>query len=130
MNTMTRSNPIRRILAIALIGSAALGFGTISAAADAVGVPKANIRFGDLNLATPQGAKVLYERIINASYAVCESFDRDRNLNADPAALRACRKQIIADAVTKIGKPALYAVYNERNAKRLPAPILTADSRK
>ena len=129
MNTMTRSNPILRVFAVALIGSFALGFGTISAAADNFGVPQANIRFGDLNLATAQGAKVLYERIMSASYAVCQSFDRDRNDNADPLALHACVKQIIADAVKKIGKPALYAIYNDRNANRVPAPIVIAESR-
>ena len=128
MNTKTRSNPIRRTLAVALISAFAFGFGTIAAAADEFGVPKANIQYGDLNLATPQGAKVLYERIIGASYAVCQSFDRDRNDNADPLALRACTKKIIADAVTKIGKPALYAVYNGRHATPVPAPIVIAQS--
>ena len=130
MNTMTLSNPIRRTLAVAIVSACALSFATITAAADDFGVPKANIRYGDLNLATSLGAKVLYERIISASYAVCQSFNRDRYDNADPLALQACRKKIIADAVTKIGKPALYAVYNAKNAKPLPAPILTAESRK
>jgi UrcA family protein len=54
-------------LAVALIGSFALGLGATTAAADEAHVPKANIRYGDLNLATSQGAKVLYERIISAS---------------------------------------------------------------
>jgi UrcA family protein len=130
MNTITRSNPIRRTLAVGIVSACALGFGTITAAADELGVPKANIRYSDLNLATPQGAKVLYERIISASYAVCQSFGRDRNDNADPSALQACRKKIVADAVTKIGRPALYAVYNARSAKPLPAPIVTAENRK
>lgn len=130
MNTMTRSNPIRGTLAVALLGSFALSLGTITAAADDFGVPTAIIRYGDLNLASAQAAKVLYERIISASYAVCQSFGRDSKDNADPLALEACRKKIITDAVTKIGKPTLYAVYNARNAKPLPAPIVTAENRK
>ena len=119
----------RRALAAAIVGACALGFAAMAAANDALGAPKASIRYGDLNLATSQGAKVLYERIIIASYAVCQSSGRDGNDNADPFALEACRKQIIADAVSKIGKPTLYALYNAKNAKPLPTPIVTADSR-
>jgi UrcA family protein len=130
MNTMTRSHLIRRTLAVGLIGSFVLGLGTFTGAADAAHVPKANIRYGDLNLATSQGAKVLYGRIIGASYAVCQSFGRDNNDNADALALQGCRKKIIANAVTKIGKPTLYTVYNARNTKPLQAPIVTADSRR
>lgn len=129
MHTMTRSIPMRRTLAAAIVGVFALGFGTVTAAADEFGVAKANIRYGDLNLATSQGAKVLYERINSASYVVCQSYGRDRNDNPDPRALQACRKKIIADAVTKIGKPALYAVYNAKNAKAPPAPVVTAKNR-
>ena len=130
MDTMTRSRPILRVLAVGLIGSFALGLGTITAAADVPDMPKATIRFADLDLATAQGAMVLYERIIRASYEVCQSFDRDRNDQPDPLAMNACVKEIIANAVTKVGKPALYAVYKNRNAKPLPIPIVTADSRK
>ena len=130
MNTTTLSQPIRRTLAVALIGEFVFGFGTNTAAADESGVPKANIRFGDLNLATPQGAKLLYERIVSAAYDVCQSFDRDRNDNADPLALHACVRKIIADAVVKVGKSTLYAVNDNGNAKPLPAPIVIAESRK
>ena len=130
MNTMTLSKQIRRSPAVAIVGAFALSFGTITWAGDELGVPKANIRYGDLNLATAQGAKVLYERINSASYAVCQSFDRDRNYNPDPSAVQACRKKIIADAVTKIGKPTLFAVYNARHATPLPAPIITAERHK
>ena len=130
MNTMTRSNPIRCTLAVTVIGAFALGVGTITAAADDLAVPQATIRFGDLNLASPQGAKVLYERIVSASYIVCQPFDRDRNDQPAPFAAQACQRKLIADAVTKIGKPALYAAYNNRNATRLLAPIAIAESRK
>ena len=130
MNTMNLSNPIRRTMAAAIVSACALGFGTITATANDLGAPKANIRYGDLNLASTQGAKALYQRIISASYVVCQAFDVDSRNNADPSAEQACRRKVIADAVTKIGKPMLYAVYNDRNAKRLPAPIVTAESRK
>jgi UrcA family protein len=129
MNTIIRCNSIRRTLTVALVGSFALGHMTNGAAADQFSVPTANIRYGDLNLATAQGAKTLFERIISASYAVCQSFDHDGFDNADPLALQSCRTKVIADAVTRIGTPALYAVYNARMTKPLPALIVTAQSR-
>jgi UrcA family protein len=126
MKTIISPRTSPRTLAAGIVGACALGF-VVTAAA---GAAKASIRYGDLNLATSQGAKVLYERIIIASYVVCRSSGRDGNDNADPLALEDCRKKIIADAVSKIGKPTLYAVYNANNAKPLPAPIVTAESRK
>jgi UrcA family protein len=130
MKTIILPKTSRCTLAAGIVGACALGFAAMAAANDALGAPRASIRYGDLNLTTSQGAKVLYERIIIASYAVCQSSGRDGNDNADPFALEACRKKIIADAVTKIGKPTLYALYNAKNVKPLPTPIVTADSRK
>ena len=130
MKTIILPKTSRRTLASGILGACALAFAAMAAANDGLGTPKVSIRYGDLNLATSQGAKVLYERIIAASYAVCRSFGRDANDNADPFALEACRKKIIAGAVSKIGKPKLYALYNAKNAEPLPTPIVTADSRK
>ena len=128
MKTLPRPNPIRHTLAVALIGSLAIGFGTITAAANDVGMPKADIRYGDLNLGTAQGATVLYKRIVSASYAVCQSFDRDRNDNADPWTAQSCRKRIIADAVAKIAEPKLYSLFNAKNALALPTPVVTVQN--
>jgi UrcA family protein len=130
MKTIILPKTSRCTLAAGIVGACALGFAAMAAANDALGAPKVSIRYGDLNLATSQGAKVLYERIIIASYAVCQSSGRDANDNANPFALEACRKKIIAEAVSKIGKPTLYALYNAKKVKPLPTPIVTADSRK
>jgi len=130
MKTIILSKTSRRTLVAGIVGACALGFAAMAAADDGLGTPKAVIRYGDLNLMTMKGAQVLYERITIASYAVCLSSGRDANDNADPFAVEDCRKKIIADAVSKIGKPTLYAVYNATHAKPLPAPIITAESRK
>jgi UrcA family protein len=130
MKMLTLSKPSRRTLVAGIIGACALGIAAMAAANDELGARKASIRYGDLNLATSTGAEALYTRILFASYVVCQASDRDANDNADPFALDACRKKIIAEAVTKIGKPTLYAVYNAKNATPLPTPIVTADSRK
>jgi UrcA family protein len=127
MKTIILSKTLRRALAAGIVSACALGFASMAAAADELGAPQVNIRYGDLNLAASQGAKMLYERIIRASYTVCRTYSRDNNDNADPLGLQDCRKKIIADAVAKIGRPTLYAVYNERNSKPLTAPIVTAD---
>ena len=107
MKTINLCRTSRRALATGIVSACALGFANI-AAADEFGAPNASIRYGDLNLATLQGAKVLYERIISASYAVCQSYSRDRYDNADPWALQHCRTKIIADAVRGGGFPPLY----------------------
>ena len=99
MKTIILPKTSRCTLAAGIVGACALGFAAMAVANDELGTPKASIRYGDLNLATAQGAKVLYERIIMASYSVCRSSSRDENDNADPFALEACRKKIIADAV-------------------------------
>jgi len=130
MTTIILPKTSRRTLAAGIVGVCAFGFAAMATADDMLGPPKASIRYGDLNLATAQGAKVLYERIIVASYVVCRPSSRDANDNATPFALEACPQKIIADAVSKIGKPTLYTLYNARNAKPLPTPIVTADSRK
>ncbi len=121
---------MKTIIFSGIVAACALGFAAMASANDELGTAKASIRYGDLNLATSKGAQVLYERIIIASYAVCRSSGRDTNDNADPFAVEDCRKKIIAEVVSKIGKPTLYAVYNANHAKPLPAPIITAESRK
>jgi UrcA family protein len=130
MKTINQSKKSRRILVAGIVSACAMSLATMAVAADDPSAPKVNIRYGDLNLATSQGAKTLYERLISASYAVCETYGRDANDNADPLGLQKCRNKVIADAVTKVGKPMLFAVYNERNRKPMQALIVTADSRK
>ena len=123
---MGTKNLVQHVSALGLLAVCAATFGVGTASATDFGVPKASIRYDDLNLSTAKGATTLYQRIEKASYVACRNYDRDEHDNADPLSLRACRRKVIAAAVTKIGRPALYAEYNARNAVPLPSPIVTA----
>lgn len=114
---------------LAIVGACALGVSTMTAVAADIGAPNATIRYSDLNLATPQGVKMLYARINSAAYALCESFGRNLNDQADPLALEDCRRKIIGDAVRKIDKPAVYATVNRRNVTPQRTQLVSAASR-
>lgn len=86
------------------------------------------VKYGDLNPATPQGADALYRRIVFAAYEACKSFDFDARDNSSLAQRDACVHQAIAAAVTKVGQPALLAVYNTKHREHLPAPEAVAQT--
>ena len=120
---------VHHTLAIVIVGACVLSVSSMTAAAADVGAPQATIRYSDLNLATPEGVTALYARINRAGYDVCQSFGRDRSDLPDPLALEHCRRQIMADAVRKIDKPALYAMVNRRNVTPPRTQIAAASSR-
>ena len=71
-------------------------------------VPSIRVRFDDLNIANPAGAKVLYRRISAAAREVCASYDTGNLLNQAP--MRACVENAIHDAVMKVNAPTLTAL--------------------
>lgn len=80
---------------------------TASAATPAVDAPTATVRYGDLNLSTDVGAKMLYSRISMAARQVCPSTD-SREL-AQLSAARACQRAAIERAVHSVNNPRLAA---------------------
>ncbi len=70
------------------------------------------VSYRDLNLATPEGAHVLYARITHAAHAVCGASDI-RDLVA-VAASQACQREAIAQAVGSVHSPQLAALLNTR----------------
>jgi UrcA family protein len=127
MNAMMSASSFGRVVGLSLIGFFAGGAASSAVAAEFTGVPSAHVRYGDLNLETATGLNTLYKRIVVAAYEVCQPFGHDGNDNADPLAVQQCREKIIAAAVTKIDKPALYAVYHARTSKHPAADIRTAE---
>jgi UrcA family protein len=121
MNTTT--HPIRfRGLIVTVILSA---LATICAAADTTDVPQVVVKFGDLSLSSPQGASKLYSRLAAAAQEVCKSFAvDDRDLGAR-ARVNACLHQAIAGAVTKVGRPELFAIYNAKNGTQLRTALVS-----
>ena len=89
----------------------AFGTGAVcshSSSAQAQDVPAKTVRFADLDITKPAGAKVLYGRIRAAAHDVC-----DQSVGGDPImrpAVRACIDKAIDDAVRKVNAPALTAL--------------------
>jgi len=123
MSTSTTSTGHRGLIVTAIFGALAFGCGAVSIADDRSDVPQAVVKFGDLNLSNPQGAATLYNRIVFAAHEVCRSFDADIRTLALRPQLNACVHRAIADAVTKVGRPELIAVYNARNRQPLPITV-------
>ena len=86
------------------LGTAALCAASASVQA-AEDVPSKTVKFSDLNIASPAGAKVLYARIRAAARDVC----RDSS-GGDPIrrlAVSACIEKAIDKAVKDVNSPAL-----------------------
>jgi UrcA family protein len=120
MNTMTTSTHLRRLIATAILGALASAFAGV-AAADSIVTRSVTVQYGDLNLANPQGAATLYHRIVQAARQVCELPD---DAGAFSAA-NACKAKAITDAVAKVGRPELIAVYNANNRRPFPITVAT-----
>jgi UrcA family protein len=103
-------NPIRTKLYAAicvLFGSAAVGTPWTSAQASDQTAPTKTVKFADLDIQTPEGAKALYHRIRVAANQVCETKDRDPVMReAKPA----CVDTAIDNAVKKVNAPYLTAL--------------------
>jgi UrcA family protein len=118
MNTSITSKT-RHFGASALLIAAVSGFAGIGCAAD-TGQLRAVVKYGDLNVSSPEGATVLYSRIRAAAEQVCRPFDsRDLVLKG---AKDACVHHAMADAVNKVDQPALFSVYNAKN--RISKPVM------
>lgn len=123
MNTTKTSTRLRGLIATATLTALASSFTVVSAAADSTDAPTLVVKYGDLNVSSPRGAAALYNRIAAAANEVCNSFSIDsRNLVAQ-ARLNACVHKAIRDAVTKVGQPELFAIYNAKNSQPLPMTV-------
>ena len=127
MNTM--STNLSRVIKTAIFGTLALSYGAASIAAGYDTAPTAVVKFGDLNLSNPQGAVKLYSRIVAAANEVCKAYDIDNRNLGSRARLSTCVHKAIADAVTTVGHPGLFAVYNAKNRQSLPIIVAAIQTR-
>src|SRR5579863_8443889 len=101
---------VRTATAFALIAACVAVSAAGSARAAALSdVPAVKVRYADLNLATEQGSRALYERIVAAAQQVCAP-ENIRDLQA-VATARSCRQEAIALAVRDVHSPMLASVY-------------------
>jgi UrcA family protein len=120
MNLIT-SAPCRTVLAGAILGALTASFATVSSAEEVASPPQVIVKFGDLNISTPQGAIALYERIRSAAGNVCgPTYGSD---NVAEQLNKACVEKVIADAVVRVNRPSLSAVYEAKSGK-LPTFVL------
>jgi UrcA family protein len=130
MNTITPFTRIRRLIATAIVGTLASSFAVVCAAADDIETVSVVVKFGDLNVSNPQGAATLYGRIAAAAYNVCGSYNsNDVFHHGTRERVNACVHNAIADAVTRVGHPGLFAVYNAKNRQPLPITVAAAQAR-
>jgi UrcA family protein len=97
----------------------ALGLGPIGAqAAEPSQSLTKVVAYGDLNLDSEQGAKVLYARLRSAARNVCFPLE-GRDLNAQ-SHWRACVDSAVASAVVQVNRTSVTALHNQfinRSAK-------------
>jgi UrcA family protein len=76
--------------------------------------PSVTVSYRDLNLATDQGTKALYARIVSAARAVCGADEVDiRDLGA-LSSERSCERQAIEHAVSDVHSARQAALYVAR----------------
>jgi UrcA family protein len=115
------------LIAASLFCVLSSGLAALPAAADSFEPLKVTVKFGDLDISHPQGAAVLYLRIRAAAQDVCSPLDGS-GLSAKMH-MDACVKKAVADAVTKVDKPALFAVYSAKMGKIKPARVASLQHR-
>jgi UrcA family protein len=118
MNSSSRFTSRRGLIAAAIFGALASSFSVVSAADPSSA--SINVKYADLNVASPSGALVLYERIRAAARSACNYFWF--KTDADEAR---CVQQTIANAVTKVNQPALSAVYNAKYKTSAPSTLVS-----
>jgi UrcA family protein len=112
LNTLTRTATALAALAAALIVAAPR-----AAHADSFAAPSVKVDYSDLNLASDQGSRALYSRIVYAARAVCVTGDGSiRNLH-QYAIERSCVDAAVSNAVRDVHSPKLAAYVETRQGR-------------
>ena len=118
MNTSTPSPGLRGLIAAAISGALASSISAVSAADPSSA--SITVKYADLDIASPPGALVLYERIRAAARSACSYFWF--KTDADEAR---CLQNTIAKAVIEVNQPALSAVYNAKLKSSAPSALVS-----
>jgi UrcA family protein len=103
--------PLRAACAVLALGVLA---GVAQAAPSTLETTSVKVSYGDLNLATAQGNKALYARIVSAARNVCAAYDVDgRDLHA-VVIERSCEQRAISRAVQDVHSTQLAALSSVR----------------
>jgi UrcA family protein len=120
MNTLTASPGLRGVIATAIFGALGSSFSAVCAADARSETVSLNVKFADLNISSPADALMLYNRIQRAAEGACSYwwFKTDADQTR-------CVHDAIANAVTKVNHPRLFAVYNAKHKTPLPAALVS-----
>jgi len=77
------------------------------------------VKFGDLNLSSPEGVEALYGRIHAAARRVCDQP------SGEQAGVYRCMKKTESATISKVNIPLLTAFYQKKSGS--PAPTITAN---
>jgi UrcA family protein len=127
MNTIASSSRLFSLCAATLVCAVASGLPQLCAAADSNDIPTVVVKYADLNLSSPEGVTALYRRLHAAARDVCKSYDIHSGGDRFPGTSDPCYRKALQDAVSKVGHPALSAMYNAKYPQ--PGPITVASAR-
>jgi UrcA family protein len=127
MKTFTLRNS-KKVLFAAV---AAVSFASVAQMAQAADVlndrPALTVRYSDLNLDTPAGAAVLYQRIRHAAEQVCGKAD-SRRLD-EIVVTQDCMDKAIGSSVSAVGNAQLTSQYLARVGSKASKQIVLASAR-
>jgi UrcA family protein len=104
----SQSQPIISVIAASLIALSWAAYSGQARAADDIVVGVEKVSYGDLNLATEAGAKVLYQRLRRAADRVCTI---DGSVLKD--GWRLCYDKALNSAVASVNEPMVAALHNQ-----------------
>jgi UrcA family protein len=87
---------------------------TYGASAEEPKAVSVTVSFGDLDLSKAAGAQTLYKRIKAAARRACGSIDGYTYMKPQ-SSWRKCYQSAIADAVARVDRPSLTALYKEES---------------
>jgi UrcA family protein len=113
MNRTEQRAPVSAPSWVAALSALCFALSAFEAQADPTDDPPTiTVKYSDLNIDKPAGARVLYRRIASAARTVC-GVDYSPLPSTRSAALT-CYRDAIADAVSKVDSPTLAGVHQAR----------------
>jgi UrcA family protein len=100
---------------VAILATSAAFCGPARAESADPEVPSVAVHYGDLDLTSDAGIKVLYQRLRVAAKQVCSAFTGFQI--KDVMQRRACYKESLSDAVTKVNLEMLSVLHKNANAR-------------
>jgi UrcA family protein len=114
-NELSVTKTLRMFWTVVASAAIAWGAGSAAQAGEADNsVPHKVVRFQDLNLDSPEGAAVLYQRINAAAHEVCGDPDK---YDLSQLKFHSCVKEAVSRAVAQVDRPLLTSLYQDKSGK-------------